>query len=75
MKELGMLPRERVETALDFQAPDLPPVRIYPAPGGFHEHGEEKVDDRRGGGKREVEETTILPRYHQTDRARSLRPS
>lgn len=34
-----MLPRERVEAALAFRAPDVPPLRIYAAPGGLLEHG------------------------------------
>lgn len=35
-----MLPRERIEAALAYRAPDVIPVRIYAAPSGLHEHGE-----------------------------------
>ncbi len=35
-----MQPRERVQAALSFDAPDVVPLRIYPAPGGLFEHGE-----------------------------------
>lgn len=35
-----MLPRERVETALAFHAPDKPPVEYHPSPGGLYDHGE-----------------------------------
>ena len=40
----ALLPRERVAAALEFRAPDVIPVRIYPAPGGLHEHGRTLVD-------------------------------
>lgn len=39
-----MLPRERVLTALDFRAPDVVPLQIYPAHGGLYEHGQKLVD-------------------------------
>lgn len=39
-----MTPRERVLAAISWQAPDLVPLRIYPAPGGLFEHGQKLVD-------------------------------
>jgi len=38
----------------------------------FVEQREAKVDDGRGGKKREVRETMIFPRYHQLDSVRKL---
>ena len=40
----AMLPRQRVEAALDFRPPDVVPLRIYPAPGGLYEHGRKLLD-------------------------------
>lgn len=34
-----MLPRERIQAALAYRAPDVLPVRIYPGDGGLFEHG------------------------------------
>lgn len=34
-----MLPRERVMAALDFQAPDVPPVEYHSSAAGMYEHG------------------------------------
>jgi uroporphyrinogen-III decarboxylase len=39
-----MLPRERVLAAIQFQPPDVTPLRIYPAPGGLFEHGQKLAD-------------------------------
>lgn len=39
-----MLPRQRVEAAIGFRAPDVVPLRIYAAPGGLYEHGERLAD-------------------------------
>lgn len=39
-----MTSRERVFAALDFRPVDRVPLRIYPAPGGFYEHGQKLVD-------------------------------
>ena len=35
-----MLPRDRVNAAIQFRAPDKIPLRIYAAPGGLHDHGQ-----------------------------------
>jgi uroporphyrinogen decarboxylase len=34
-----MLPRERVEAALAFKAPDRIPLEVHPSPAGLYEHG------------------------------------
>jgi hypothetical protein len=39
-----MLPRERVNAALEFKSPDIVPVRLCPAAGGFHDHGQKLLD-------------------------------
>jgi len=39
-----MLPRERVEAALAFKAPDRIPLQIAPSPAGLHEHGAKLLD-------------------------------
>ena len=39
-----MLPRERVNAAIEFRAPDILPVRIFAAPGGLYEHGQRLAD-------------------------------
>ena len=39
-----MLPRQRVLRAMDFKAPDIIPLQIFPAPGGLYEHGQKLVD-------------------------------
>ena len=39
-----MLPRDRVLAALDFRAPDVVPLQIFPAHGGLYEHGQKLVD-------------------------------
>jgi len=39
-----MTSRERVFAALDFRPVDRVPLRIYPAPGGFYEHGQKLAD-------------------------------
>jgi uroporphyrinogen decarboxylase len=39
-----MLPRERVEAALAFRAPDRIPLQIAPSPGGLYEHGRKMLD-------------------------------
>lgn len=39
-----MLPRERIVAALNYQPPDVVPVRIAPAPAGLHEHGQKLVE-------------------------------
>lgn len=39
-----MLPRERVEKALRFESPDVPPVEYHPSPAGLYEHGERLRD-------------------------------
>jgi hypothetical protein len=39
-----MLPRERVEAALSFRAPDVVPLQIHPSPAGLFEHGEKLLD-------------------------------
>ncbi len=42
-----MRSRERVTAALEFRPPDVIPLRILPAPGGLHEHGQKLVDLHR----------------------------
>ena len=39
-----MLPRERVQAALSFRAPDRIPLQIYPSPAGLYEHGKKLLD-------------------------------
>jgi uroporphyrinogen decarboxylase len=39
-----MLPRERVEAALSFRAPDRVPLEIHPSPAGLYEHGQKLLD-------------------------------
>lgn len=39
-----MNPRERIIRALSYKAPDVLPLRIYPAAGGLYEHGQKLVD-------------------------------
>jgi len=39
-----MLPRERIEAAIEFRAPDKLPLRIFAAAGGLYEHGQKLVD-------------------------------
>ena len=39
-----MLPRERVQAAINFETPDKIPLRIFPAAGGLHEHGQKLAD-------------------------------
>ncbi len=39
-----MTSRERIFAALDYRPVDKVPVRIYAAPGGFHEHGQKLLD-------------------------------
>jgi hypothetical protein len=38
------LPRERVQAALAFRAPDVIPLQIFAVPGGLHEHGQNLLD-------------------------------
>ena len=45
-----MLPRQRVLAALRRQAPDRPPVRVHPSPGGLYEHGQKLLDLMRACG-------------------------
>jgi hypothetical protein len=42
-----MLPRDRVQAAMRFQSPDMIPLRILPAAGGLHEHGQKLADLHR----------------------------
>jgi uroporphyrinogen decarboxylase len=42
-----MLPRERVQAAIDFRAPDIIPLRVSPAAGGLFEHGEKLAELHR----------------------------
>ena len=39
-----MLPRERIEAAIDFRPVDVVPLRVFAAPGGLHEHGQKLLD-------------------------------
>jgi hypothetical protein len=39
-----MLPRERIQAALDFKPVDKIPLQIYAAPGGLYEHGQKLLD-------------------------------
>lgn len=39
-----MTPRQRVLAALSWTAPDVVPLRIFPAPGGLYEHGRKLAD-------------------------------
>ncbi|MBI2297981.1 MAG: hypothetical protein HYU66_03350 [Armatimonadetes bacterium] len=39
-----MLPRERVQAALEYRAPDVVPARIYASPAGLYEHGARLLD-------------------------------
>ena len=39
-----MQPRERVIEAIEYRPPDVVPLRILPAAGGFYEHGQKLVD-------------------------------
>jgi hypothetical protein len=39
-----MLPRERVQAALDFRPPDVVPLQVHPSPGGLYEHGRKLLD-------------------------------
>jgi uroporphyrinogen decarboxylase len=39
-----MLPRDRVASAIEFRPPDVIPLQICAAPGGFHEHGQKLLD-------------------------------
>ncbi len=39
-----MLPRERIQAALDFKPVDKIPLQIFAAPGGLYEHGQKLVD-------------------------------
>jgi hypothetical protein len=39
-----MLPRERVQAALDFRTPDRIPLQIAPSPAGLYEHGQKLLD-------------------------------
>ena len=39
-----MLPRQRVQAALEFRSPDVLPLRIFPAAGGLYEPGQKLVD-------------------------------
>ncbi len=39
-----MTPRQRVQAAVEYRTPDRVPVRIFPAPGGLHEHGQKLAD-------------------------------
>jgi hypothetical protein len=41
---MAMLPRERVEAALSFRAPDVVPLQIHPSPAGLFEHGQRLLD-------------------------------
>jgi hypothetical protein len=34
-----MLPRERIEAALEFRTPDRIPLQVHPSPAGLYEHG------------------------------------
>ena len=45
-----MLPRERVEAAMDFRPPDIVPLRILPSAGGLYEHGEPLLELHRACG-------------------------
>jgi hypothetical protein len=40
----AVLPRERVEAALEFRTPDVVPLQVHPSPGGLHEHGQKLLD-------------------------------
>jgi uroporphyrinogen decarboxylase len=39
-----MLPRERVQAALDFRTPDRIPLQIAPSPAGLYEHGQKLLE-------------------------------
>ena len=39
-----MLPRARIQAAIQYQPVDTVPLRIFPAPGGLFEHGEKLVE-------------------------------
>ena len=39
-----MLPRERVEAALQFRPPDVIPLQVHPSPAGLYEHGQKLLD-------------------------------
>ena len=39
-----MLPRDRVQAALDFRPVDVVPLQVHPSPGGLFEHGERLID-------------------------------
>jgi len=39
-----MLPRERVQAALDFRPVDVVPLQIHPSPAGIFEHGPKLID-------------------------------
>lgn len=41
---MALLPRDRVLAALDFRPVDVVPLRILPAGGGLHEHGQKLLD-------------------------------
>ena len=45
-----MLPRERVEAALGFRAPDRIPLQIFPSPAGLYEHGTKLLELARACG-------------------------
>jgi hypothetical protein len=42
-----MLPRERIEAALDFRTPDRIPLHVHPSPAGLYEHGTKLLDIMR----------------------------
>jgi hypothetical protein len=39
-----MLPRDRVQAALEFRAPDVVPLQVHPSPAGLHEHGRKLLE-------------------------------
>lgn len=43
-KKSLLSPHGRIDAAVRFRAPDIVPLRIYPAPGGLFEHGRNLVD-------------------------------
>ena len=45
-----MLPRERVQAALEFRAPDVVPLQVCAAAGGLYEHGQKLADLARACG-------------------------